>query len=363
MAMREKFAKIKKILEKVTGSKEEIKREIGKIYAIDTHVHGERIYKNNRSILLIVLMIGVFFTGMSMKNLYDEGKIVRQLKNGNIIIKRDDKVQRNIEVVGYGVDDRGKKFEKSVSMRILPSKDKERKKDRKENYTPEEEALKSRQLMKLVRKAEDDGKEYIVLPSNLPGGGRVYWALSQSKSWIWGMIFLICVLIAMRKTRFTSVKSLEKSAKENILRELPNFINKLILLLGAGIVFDNAFAMAIAGSMEGKMEKDSYFYRALDSILKETKNNNENAIDKLYQFAKSSGVRELVRVVNIIWDNINKGDKLNEKLQLEGELLWFAQKKSMEERGRLSEGKLIMPLLVMLLILVIITVAPAMLDM
>lgn len=78
--------------------------------------------------------------------------------------------------------------------------------------------------------------------------------------------------------------------------------------------------------------------------------------------AKESGIRELMRVSNIINDNINKGVELTDKLQAESEILWLNRKKSCEEKGRLAETKMTLPLMLFLMVLIIITVAPALLE-
>ena len=73
-------------------------------------------------------------------------------------------------------------------------------------------------------------------------------------------------------------------------------------------------------------------------------------------------MKELVRISNIINDNVNKGVELTAKLQAESEMLWLNRKKSCEERGRLAETKLTLPLIIFLMVLIVITVAPALLE-
>ena len=69
-----------------------------------------------------------------------------------------------------------------------------------------------------------------------------------------------------------------------------------------------------------------------------------------------------MRISNIINDNISKGSGLTDKLQSECETLWLARKRNSEERGRLAETKLTLPLTLFLLVLVVITVSPALLE-
>ena len=76
-------------------------------------------------------------------------------------------------------------------------------------------------------------------------------------------------------------------------------------------------------------------------------------------FARRSGVRELLRLSNIITDNMNKGTELVSKLEQESALMWHMSKKQVEERGRIAESKMTFPMAVMLLALILVTSAPA----
>ena len=64
----------------------------------------------------------------------------------------------------------------------------------------------------------------------------------------------------------------------------------------------------------------------------------------------------------VIADNISKGVELNEKLERESELLWILRKKNCEERGKMAETKLTLPLMMLLMVLIVITVAPALIE-
>ena len=50
-------------------------------------------------------------------------------------------------------------------------------------------------------------------------------------------------------------------------------------------------------------------------------------------------------------------------MKRENELLWFARKQQSEEKGRLAETKLTLPLMILLMVLIMVTVAPAMMEM
>ena len=83
---------------------------------------------------------------------------------------------------------------------------------------------------------------------------------------------------------------------------------------------------------------------------------------RAHRSAGGDTAKELMRISNIISDNISKGVELTDKLQRESETLWLNRKRDCEERGRLAETKLTLPLTFFLLVLIVITVSPALLE-
>jgi len=158
-------------------------------------------------------------------------------------------------------------------------------------------------------------------------------------------------------------KKMKKEAKESIIRELPEFINKLVLLLNAGLVLTSAFDRILENYEASGKEVKSYFYLQLLQVGCSMREANSPMLCEFKDFAGRSGVRELMRAANIIADNAHKGAELTEKLQSESELLWLTKKKLAEENGRLAESKMTFPLLILLLSLIMITIAPALMEM
>jgi len=200
-----------------------------------------------------------------------------------------------------------------------------------------------------------------LLPKKLQSGERLYWQQSQKSNLPVYFIGFVLLLVALYKKRYASVEQEEKNAKESIIRALPEFINKIVLLLNAGLVMNSAFVKAVEDYKNFGQEGD-YFYGQMELIFKRIQETNGSMTEELRAFAKRSGVKELMRVSGIISDNISKGANLVEKLQKENEFLWFTRKKQSEEKGRLAESKLTLPLVILLLVLVMITEAPALMK-
>ena len=160
------------------------------------------------------------------------------------------------------------------------------------------------------------------------------------------------------------MRKMELRRQRSVQKQLPVFVNELVLLMGAGLVLSRAFEAAVESAGDGTSGEGTsdYFYSGLRRICHSIRNTNAVMHEELRNFSKESGVSEFMRVSSIISDNINKGSELTEKLEREMDSLWNARRLHAEQRGRLAETKMTIPLAVFLCVLIIITVAPAMMQ-
>jgi tight adherence protein C len=204
----------------------------------------------------------------------------------------------------------------------------------------------------------DRSEKTVKLPMKLDDGTELIWKEERNRNYVFVMILFLLVMYYMHRTRFRKAETLEKEAKESVIRELPQFINEVVMQLNAGVVLEQSIIKTV-----GRMKKGTYFSDQMIRIKERSESTNEAVFQGFYDFAKRCRVREMMRISNIITDNMNKGTDLKEKLQREASLLWFERKKQSEEKGRLAETKLTLPLVILLLVLVMITIAPAMIEM
>lgn len=357
------YEKLKIIFRSIVGTKEEIDERLKQFSSLGIEKKRDDILKKNKLVLIIVILVLTLFFIKEVKVYYENNKLLESI-NKNQEISRDEYEDNQLSLKVF-TRQKGRKElkEENIDVKVrsvsyLNKKDNEKNKD---VFGKEDLNEDSREIKNLFRNAEDNNEKVVKLPKKLNDGRKLVWTATNDFTGILILPVAMIVILLLKKYRFAEISKLEREVVKSIKRELPNFINKLVLLLSTGIIFERAFKIAVEDRIE-MIEEKNYFYKELINIGNIHKNSKEDIIELLYDFAKRSRVRDLVRVVNIVWDNVSKGDRLADKLQLESELLWFSQKKDMEERGRLSEGKLIMPLIVMLIILVIITVAPAMID-
>lgn len=157
-------------------------------------------------------------------------------------------------------------------------------------------------------------------------------------------------------------KKMEKR-REDIMMTVPTFINQLLLLLSSGMVLQEAMKFIAAKYGEENFNGKNYFTSAVHEIYRSTEENGDSFLGGFCRFGKESRVKELSRLAGILEDSRERGTDLWDKLSLEGEAMWAERRRRAAEKIRLAESKMSFPLGLMMIALVIITAAPAMLQM
>jgi hypothetical protein len=208
-----------------------------------------------------------------------------------------------------------------------------------------------------------DGDE-LVLPDAGAFGVSYRWEAGKGAAFPAGAAILPLLGLVFFKTRYSGIEKRIAQARKSAVRDFPEFINKLLLLLNAGLVVSAAIAR-IAEDYESRrdVKNKRHLYEELAGMQRRIENTNASLAAELNVVASRSGVRELMRFASIVTDNIDKGSALADKLRAEGELVWNARRKGAEEAGRVAETKLVMPMSLILIVLIMITIAPAALEM
>ena len=152
----------------------------------------------------------------------------------------------------------------------------------------------------------------------------------------------------------------KKYRDEMILKSLPGFNDQLLMLLNCGPIFNDAFRAIVGGYR--KKNKLDYLGEVLSDVEEKSVKSNKNLISLLQERAETIGNRWFSRVVSLIADNQKKGVDLREKLKGDGEMIWEERKKKAIEKGKLAESKLSFPLAILLVVLIVVTALPAMLQ-
>lgn len=253
-------------------------------------------------------------------------------------------------------------FEKKVSVALDPYGTSKGAKQSQTEEESEEDRIR-RELSSIVSGFnEDSSQRRVLLPGKLKSGESLVWEQESSRNTVPILAVCILVMAALYKNRFRDLEKKQQEERDSVIRQLPEFVNRLVLLLNAGLVLSTAFERSVEESRALSDTGEDYFYTKMHEIYMRVKTSNGSMHRELREIARSSGIKELIRVANIISDNVSKGTGLTEKLQAESEILWMNRKKNCEERGKLAETKLTLPLVIFLLVLIVITIAPALLE-
>lgn len=150
-----------------------------------------------------------------------------------------------------------------------------------------------------------------------------------------------------------------KIKKKHIFIKLdfPDFLNKLTLLIDAGMTVSSAWK---------KIVLDSDSQRALYYELRLTVieiNSGKSEREAYENFAKRCRIPEVTKFVSVILQNLRKGNsELTSILRLQGNECWEMRKDVAKRLGEEASTKLLIPIGIMFIAILIIAVAPALLQ-
>ena len=246
------------------------------------------------------------------------------------------------------------KVQRSFSVKVIENTDSEYIKD-----------LLRIRVDELVTQINDsENSEGVYLPEKYNDEIAIIWHKEDggfNRELLAGLILMMAMVYLQR---YSAIKKQTKSRKESIIREFPNFINKFILLLNAGLVVSSAFKkISLDYECYGNCKSKKPLYEDLVKIQERIHSTHAPLAGELRKYAEVSEIRELMRFSAIVSDNLDKGSSLADKLEAEGDLLWHNRKKTAEEQGRLAETKMVLPLMLLLLVLILITISPVLITM
>ena len=203
-----------------------------------------------------------------------------------------------------------------------------------------------------------------LLPEETADGVKLVWAPPENENGT-AVIFAggMIVFFFFTQRYKGAIRNVER-ARQEMERDYPDFVQKLGLLLGAGLVITSAISRITEDYLDTRV---NYGHRRLyEEIAAAQERMHAAGTPLVYEFselARRSGLRELMRFSSVLSDNIDKGSTLADKLRAENELLWESRKKRAEKEGRVAETKLIFPMVLQILVVIAITVMPAAFEM
>ncbi|PKM57139.1 MAG: hypothetical protein CVU98_07640 [Firmicutes bacterium HGW-Firmicutes-3] len=204
----------------------------------------------------------------------------------------------------------------------------------------------------------------IILPQKTEESGiPVHWS-TQEVGVSGYRIFIMAVLIAIL---FYVLKKgeLDKalaSRKEEILYDFPTVVNKLTMLMNAGMTFSNAWQKIVVDHQLNKISK-GILYEEMTLVSQDIKNGIPE-IEALESFGKRTQCKEIIRFVAIITQNLKRGSQsMTIALkQLSGEA-WTIRTTTARRLGEKASTKLLLPMGISLITVIIIVMVPTFMAM
>lgn len=349
----------------ITGEEGKFRMLLYKVYGEEmdaTEVFKQKIYTSK--LYLMVIFCFAILMVFTILNLYVNPNNIVFEKDGRQYVDRSiaGDMPKSVELRVKG-SSKNEELNKEVAVTINPKGyiEKQKKKQEKDFKKSKKKKAFEELKMELYSIAGKDSKNFVALPKKAGSIDNLSWQGKKDRTYavlmLLGLMFILIVFLG----RYSKLKKIEKIANESVERELGEFFAKLVLLINAGMVFTSAFDKAIeSGEAKGK---ENYFYSELKKIKRKMDETNSSAVTELKSFSKRTENKEFIRIVNVISENMERGTELVQAMETESALLSYQKKKRAEERAKIAETKLTFPLAMQLLSLILITLAPALLEM
>lgn len=145
--------------------------------------------------------------------------------------------------------------------------------------------------------------------------------------------------------------------RDQIQLELPEFINKLILLVNAGSTIPKAWSKIVADS-----KSDSALFRELRICEAEIGAGKSEAV-AYEEFARRCKVKEAIKFTSLIVLNLRKGgSEVVPAMRVQADECWEARRATARRLGEKASSKLLIPMAIMLFGIIIIVALPAVLS-
>lgn len=170
---------------------------------------------------------------------------------------------------------------------------------------------------------------------------------------IFGIVFTFVLTIAQAKSLNTKVKK----RKEDIIIELPEFVNKVILLVNAGDTVQGAFQKCLQKNRK-RIHTSPWYYELNEAMNKLS--TNATFQDVMKELNLRCSVQEVSVFTTTIMMNYRRGGKqLVDSLQDLSKNLWEKRKTITKIKGEEASSKMLFPLMIVFVAVMMLIIYPA----
>lgn len=203
---------------------------------------------------------------------------------------------------------------------------------------------------------------------------RIHWANKLSMMML-GLLFTVFIgmctgpdisvavfgSIILSAAFFLTDKELDEKIKKrrtSIQLDFPDFINKLTLLVNAGMTISRAWEKIVLDN-----KKEAPLHKELKTVLVDIQA-GKSELQAYEDFAKRCRISQVTKFVSIVIQNIRKGNsELVPILRLQASECWEMRKNTAKKLGEEASTKMLLPMLIMFVAILIIVGIPAILAM
>ena len=316
-----------------------------------------------RRLYAVTFAAALFLLVLTVKGPEEQGRLITD-RNGNIKeIQRHSSERAERYDVTLLIRDGKKLIERDVTVTLRAL---EEKKIDTADKTENRDALIDGEIDRMLTEIEFAHGMRIKLPSRLSDGTAVIWRAGKQRDRT-GIIlvpFIYLILCAaVIKSGLDASSDEECTARKEIMKGLPRFCNQLFLMMNAGMILSDAFGTICESYMAYGKEKMTVFERELSELYMDNTDHRTSTAALLSEYAAKHNVKEMIRIATILTENEKRGSDVIESLSRESKYLWDERKIVARESGKMIDTKMSWPLGLLLILLIVITMAPALLSM
>ena len=171
------------------------------------------------------------------------------------------------------------------------------------------------------------------------------------------IMFIIFSLVGLFGLGFALDSTLDgkiTKRRNEISLEFPEFVNKLTLLVNAGMTISKAWEKVVTDN-----KKTNVLYDELKRASAEISAGKPESV-AYEDFAKRCKIKEIMKFVSVIVLNLKKGGaEVVPTLKMQGDECWEARKATAKRLGEEASSKIMLPLMMMFIGVIIIVAFPA----
>lgn len=215
-----------------------------------------------------------------------------------------------------------------------------------------------------IEQENSKNRPYLRMPGQIDGKA-LRW--SQKRENLYRIILMLGIIAAAFVYAQQAVRDQQKEQKrkENLLRQYPDMVSKLSLLLGAGMTFSAAWERIVLNYQRGLNQHHTEPMEVYEQMLISYREMQDGIgeIQVYERFGERCGMPQYRKLTMLIIQNLRKGSTgLTQALEKEVTEAFALRKNSAKKAGEEAGTKILLPMMLMLCIVMVIILVPAFLT-